>query len=343
LADANERGDFRIFQDFANVLIPIARRLYRDEALALDLEQTICALDSTTIDLCLSVFPWAYFRKTKAAVKMHTLLDIRGAIPALITVTTGKLHDVNVLDEVPLEPDSVVTMDRAYVDFARLHAIHRLAAFFVVRAKRNLRFRRIDSVPADGARLVREQPVAHRFAIGENRPSADFQTAGRSFESCTARDRAGEPLPEFPIMTDRIRVTEDIGLEPRELEWHFVRASGPGGQKVNKTATAVQLRFDAAASPSLSAEVRNRVLRLAGQRATRDGVVVIDARRFRTQARNRRDALERLVALVREAAEPRRPRQRGEPPATTRRHRLEAKRRRGRLKRLRAHVAALDV
>ena len=143
-------------------------------------------------------------------------------------------------------------------------------------------------------------------------------------------------------MTDRIRVTEDIGLEPRELEWHFVRASGPGGQKVNKTATAVQLRFDAAASPSLPAEVRNRVLRLAGQRATRDGVVVIDARRFRTQARNRRDALERLVALVREAAEPRRPRQRGEPPATARRRRLEAKRRRGRLKGLRARVAALD-
>ena len=155
LADANERRDFRIFQDFANVLIPIARRLYRDEALALDLEQTIYALDSTTIDLCLSVFPWAHFRKTKAAVKMHTLLDIRGAIPAFITVTTGKLHDVNVLDEVPLEPDSVVTMDRAYVDFARLYAIHRLAAFFVVRAKRNLRFRRIDSVPADGATGVR--------------------------------------------------------------------------------------------------------------------------------------------------------------------------------------------
>ena len=155
LADANECRDFRIFQEFANVLIPVARRLYRDDALALDLDQTLYALDSTTIDLCLSVFPWAHFRKTKAAVKMHTLLDVRGAIPAFITVTTGKVHDVNVLDDIPLEASSVVTMDRAYVDFARLYAIHRLPAFFVVRAKRNLRFRRIDSVNGHKAPGVR--------------------------------------------------------------------------------------------------------------------------------------------------------------------------------------------
>jgi ribosome-associated protein len=155
------------------------------------------------------------------------------------------------------------------------------------------------------------------------------------------RDRAGGGLPEVATMTERIRVSEEIGLDPGELEWRFVRASGPGGQKVNKTATAVQLRF-AAASPSLPEEVRIRLLRLAGQRATRDGVVVIDARRFRTQARNRRDALERLVALVRAAAAPRPRRRPSEPPQAARRRRLEAKRRRALLKRQR-RVDTLDA
>lgn len=145
LSDANEARDFRIYQDFGYYLIDIARKLYQGEELALKLDQTLYALDSTTIDLCLSLFPWATFRKTKAAIKMHTLLDLKGSIPTFISLTTGKVHDVNILDILPLEPESIVTMDRAYTDFERLYIIHRLPAFFVVRAKKNLRYRRLYS------------------------------------------------------------------------------------------------------------------------------------------------------------------------------------------------------
>ena len=145
LSDANEARDFRIYQDFGYYLIDIARELYQGEELALKLEQTLYALDSTTIDLCLSLFPWATFRKTKAAIKMHTLLDLKGSIPTFISLTTGKVHDVNILDILPLETESIVTMDRAYTDFERLYIIHRLPAFFVVRAKKNLRYRRLYS------------------------------------------------------------------------------------------------------------------------------------------------------------------------------------------------------
>ena len=111
LADANEARDYRIFQDFGYVLIGMAQELYKDEELAVDLKQPLFAFDATTIDLCLSLFPWAEFRETKAAVKMHTLLDLRGSIPAFVVVTTGKVHDVKALDDVPLEADSIVTMD----------------------------------------------------------------------------------------------------------------------------------------------------------------------------------------------------------------------------------------
>ncbi len=155
LADANEQRDFRIYQDFAQGLIVTARKLYQSDRFALELDHTVYALDSTTIDLCLSLFPWAHFRKTKAAIKMHTLLDLRGSIPAFICLTTGKVHDVNLLEAVPLESDSIVTMDRAYVDYKRLYAVHRIPAYFVVRAKRNLRFRRIASRPADKSNGVR--------------------------------------------------------------------------------------------------------------------------------------------------------------------------------------------
>jgi len=155
LANANEQRDFRIYQDFAHGLITTARKLYQGDSLALELKNTLYALDSTTIDLCLSLFPWAQFRKAKAAVKMHTLLDLRGSIPTFICVTTGKVHDVNLLDEVPLESDSIVTMDRAYVDYRRLYAIHRIPAYFVVRGKRNLRYRRISSRPVDKSNGLR--------------------------------------------------------------------------------------------------------------------------------------------------------------------------------------------
>lgn len=159
LADANERRDYRIFQDFGHVLIGIAQGLYRDEPLAIELNQPLYAFDSTTIDLCLSLFPWAEFRKTKAAVKLHTLIDLRGSIPTYVAVTPGKVHDVRMLDEMPVSQDAVYTMDRGYVDFARLYAIHKQGAFFVVRAKDNLKFKRLYSSPKDREAGVRADQV----------------------------------------------------------------------------------------------------------------------------------------------------------------------------------------
>jgi len=135
LADANETRDWRIYADFAQSLIHIARPMYAADPLGVDLDATVYALDSTTIDLCLSVFPWAHFRDQKAAVKMHTLLDLRGSIPTFIEVSDGKRHDVNLLDEVVAEPGAFYVMDRAYLDFKRLHAFHRSGAFFVTRTK----------------------------------------------------------------------------------------------------------------------------------------------------------------------------------------------------------------
>ena len=149
LADANENRDWRIFADFAQVLIQTARPLYADEDLGLELDNTIYALDASTIDLCLSVFPWARFRKRKGAIKLHTLLDLRGSIPTFIHISDGKLHDVNVLDILMPEPGAFYIMDRGYVDFERLYALHTAGAFFVIRAKSNLRFRRRYSYEAD--------------------------------------------------------------------------------------------------------------------------------------------------------------------------------------------------
>ena len=149
LADADEKRDCRIYQDFAYHLISIARRLYQNEELAIDLDYSLYAFDSTTIDLCLSLFPWAHFRKTKAAIKMHTLLDLRGSIPTFISLTTGKVHDVNVLDILPVENNAVIAMDRGYIDFSRLYALNMFPAFFVTRAKGNLRFRRLYSRKVD--------------------------------------------------------------------------------------------------------------------------------------------------------------------------------------------------
>ena len=155
LADANELRDYRIYQDLGYHLISIARTLYQGDALAVELAQSLYALDSTTIDLCLSLFPWATFRTTKGAVKLHTLLDLRGSIPVFLSLTTGIIHDVNILDVVPLEQDSIVTLDRGYMDFRRLYAIHRLPAFFVIRAKRNLKYQRLVSRVVDKTTGVR--------------------------------------------------------------------------------------------------------------------------------------------------------------------------------------------
>ena len=149
LADANERRDWRIYAEFAQALIRTARRLYAQDSLSVDLTETVYALDATTIDLCLSLFPWAKFRTTKAAVKLHTLLDLRGAIPSFIHISDGKLHDVNVLDVLIAEPGAFYVMDRGYLDFERLYRLHLAASFFVTRAKSNFKFKRVYSRPVD--------------------------------------------------------------------------------------------------------------------------------------------------------------------------------------------------
>jgi len=149
LADANESVNWRIYADFAQVLIAIARPMYAEESLGFDLDGTVYALDSTTIDLCLSVFPWARFQSTKGAVKMHTLLDLRGSIPTFIEVSDGKLHDVNILDEILPEPGSFYVMDRGYLDFERLYALHRCGAFFVTRTKAGVLLQRRYSLAVD--------------------------------------------------------------------------------------------------------------------------------------------------------------------------------------------------
>ncbi len=149
LADANEKRDWRIFADFATHLIGHARHLYAGSDLGIELEETAYALDSTTIDLCLSLFPWADFRTTKSAVKMHTLLDLRGSIPTWVRVTSGKTTDVKMLDQLSPEPGSIYIMDRGYLDFHRLHLWHLQAAYFIIRARRNLCFRRLYSQPID--------------------------------------------------------------------------------------------------------------------------------------------------------------------------------------------------
>lgn len=149
LADANEKRDWQIYRDFANVLIVEARRLYAGDAFAVDLENTVYALDTTTIDLSLKVFPWAHFRTTKAAVKMHTQIDLRGNIPSFIHVSDGKMHEVNVLDLIMPEPGSFTIMDRGFLDFARLYRLTQAGAFFVIRPKSNTLFKRVYSRTVD--------------------------------------------------------------------------------------------------------------------------------------------------------------------------------------------------
>ena len=149
LANANQVRDWRLYADFAHHLIDEARSLYAGTGHGLDLDNTVYALDSSTIDLCLSLFPWARFRKTKGAVKLHTLLDLRGAIPAFVHVSQGKVHDVNILDRLIPEPGAFYVMDRAYLDFSRLHVLHLHGGYFVLRSKSNTKLRRILSRPVD--------------------------------------------------------------------------------------------------------------------------------------------------------------------------------------------------
>jgi hypothetical protein len=165
LADANETHDWRIYADFAQVLIGIARPLYAQDPLGVDLDQSLYALDSTTIDLCLALFPWAKFRKHKGAVKMHTLLDLHGNIPTFISITDGKVHDVNILDEIFPEAGAFYVMDRAYVDFERLYIFTLSAAFFVVRTKSNIVLQRRYSHPVDKRTGVRSDHTVILTAI----------------------------------------------------------------------------------------------------------------------------------------------------------------------------------
>ena len=166
LADANETHDWRIYADFAQVLIGIARPLHAHDPVGVDLNQSLYALDSTTIDLCLALFPWAKFRKQKAAVKMHTLLDLHGNIPTFISITAGKVHDVNILDEIQPEAGAFYVMDRGYVDFARLYGFTLCAAFFVVRTKSNVLLQRRYSHPIDKSTGVRSDHTVILTALG---------------------------------------------------------------------------------------------------------------------------------------------------------------------------------
>jgi Domain of unknown function (DUF4372)/Transposase DDE domain len=165
LADANESRDWRIYADFAQVLIRIARPLYAHDPIGVDLDQSLYALDSTTIDLCLSLFPWARFRKHKAAVKMHTLLDLHGNIPTFIRITEGKVHDVNILDEILPEVGAFYIMDRGYIDFERLYVFTLCSAFFVVRTKENVLLQRRYSHPVDKTTGVRSDHTVILTAI----------------------------------------------------------------------------------------------------------------------------------------------------------------------------------
>ena len=172
LADANEIRDWHIWEDLTTVLIRRARKLYCNDSFGIDLGNTVYALDATTIDLCLSLFPWAPFRSTKAAVKLHTLLDLRGNIPAFIHISDGKMGDVNVLDMLPIEAGAFYVMDRGYLDFSRLFALHQAGAFFVTRAKRGMDARRVYSMPTDRTTgIICDQRIAlNGFYVSQNYP-----------------------------------------------------------------------------------------------------------------------------------------------------------------------------
>ena len=172
LADANEKRSWKIYADFAQILIRDARQLYANDDFGLQLGQTVYALDATTIDLCLSLFPWAKFRKRKAAVKLHTLLDLRGNIPSVVIITPAKVHEVNILDELILEPGAIYVMDRGYLDFSRLYTIHQSSAFFVTRSKRNFDFQRLYSYQVDKSKGIQcdQTIVLKGFRTKKNYP-----------------------------------------------------------------------------------------------------------------------------------------------------------------------------
>jgi len=187
LADANETHDWRIYADFAQVLIGIARPLYVDDPIGVDLDQSLYALDSTTIDLCLSLFPWARFRRYKGAVKMHTLLDLHGNIPTFIRITDGKVHDVNILDEILAEAGAFYVMDRGYVDFERLFNFTLSSAFFVVRTKGNVLLQRRYSRPVDKSTGVRSDQTVILATTGSATAYPDALRRVSYFDAVTGK------------------------------------------------------------------------------------------------------------------------------------------------------------
>ena len=183
LAHANQVRDWRIYGDFAHILIAQARRLYAHEDFGVELEEAVYAFDASTIDLCLSVFPWAKFRQRKGAIKLHTLMDLRGSIPTLIFITHGKVHEINLLDELLFEPGAIYLFDRGYLDFARLYNIHQSPAFFIIRAKRNFRFRRLFSQPADKAKGIQADQIIQLHGFYSRRDYPDRLRRIRYFDA----------------------------------------------------------------------------------------------------------------------------------------------------------------
>lgn len=211
LADANENRDWRIYAEFAQSLIGVARQLYAEDDLGLDLDGTVYALDSTTISLCLALFPWADYQETKAAVKIHTLLDLRGAIPAFILVSDGLLHDVNILDLFRPDPGAFYVMDRAYVDFKRLFAINQAGAFFVTRAKKPLKFKRLSSWPVDkSVGLICDQRIA-----------LTFYNSKRAYPKALRRVRLKDPDTgkKLVFLTNNFEVTAQTVCELYRSRW----------------------------------------------------------------------------------------------------------------------------
>jgi hypothetical protein len=188
IADANQSRDWRIYADLAQILIRQARNLYREEPIGVELQETVYALDSTTIDLCLNLFPWARFRRTKAAVKLHTLLDIRGSIPTFISITDGKQADVRVLDELILEAGAFYVMDRGYVDFRRLYTLVAACAFFVTRSKKGIQFTRLEARPVEYASGLRYDHIVRLKNPASQQHYPDKLRRIRYFDQETRRD-----------------------------------------------------------------------------------------------------------------------------------------------------------
>jgi hypothetical protein len=183
LAHANQVRDWRIYGDFAQILITQARSLYAQEDFGVELEEAVYAFDASTIDLCLSVFPWAQFRQRKGAIKLHTLMDLRGSIPTLIFITHGKVHEVKLLDELLFEPGAIYLFDRGYLDFARLYKIHQSPAFFIIRAKRNFRLRRLFSHPADKTQGIQADQTIQLHSFYSRRDYPDRLRRIRYFDA----------------------------------------------------------------------------------------------------------------------------------------------------------------